>query len=116
MKLRAIHLFIILIGSLILCGLICSCFPTREGMKGDGKNPNKDVALEVQAGKKQAASDYNDYQAELARGLPTDDPNKNYPSSNSNIGGDPATWGPPTESYGPSVPAVILTPVVEALW
>ena len=107
MKLRAIHLFIILIGSLILCGLICSCFPTREGMKGDnGKNPNKDVALEVQeAGKKQAASDYNDYQAELAReGLPTDDPNKNYPSSNSNIGGDPATWGPPTESYGPSVP------------
>ena len=96
MKLRAIHLFIILIGSLILCGLICSCFPSREGMTGS-KDSTGDVALDVQeAGEKQAKNDYMDYQAELAReGLPTDKdytPNSNYPASN--IGGDPATWSP----------------------
>lgn len=96
MKLRAIHLFIILIGSLILCGLICSCFPSREGMKGSRESTG-DVALDVQsAGQAQAKSDYMDYQAELAReGLPTDKdytPNSNYPASN--IGGDPATWSP----------------------
>ena len=96
MKLKAIHLFIILIGSLILCGLICSCFPSREGMKGSRESTG-DVALDVQnAGKQQAKNDYMDYQAELAReGLPTDKdytPNSNYPASN--IGGDPATWSP----------------------
>ena len=96
MKLRAIHLFIILIGSLILCGLICSCFPSREGMTGSKKS-TADVAIDVQnAGEKQAKNDYMDYQAELAReGLPTDKdytPNSNYPASN--IGGDPATWSP----------------------
>ena len=96
MKLRAIHLFIILIGSLILCGLICSCFPSREGMKGSRASTG-DVALDVQkAGEAQAKKDYNDYQAELAReGIPTDknyNPNSNYPASN--IGGDPATWSP----------------------
>ena len=96
MKLRAIHLFIILIGSLILCGLICSCFPSREGMKGS-RGSTGDVALDVQnAGEQQAKNDYMDYQAELAReGLPTDKdytPNSNYPASN--IGGDPATWSP----------------------
>ena len=96
MKLRAIHLFIILIGSLILCGLICSCFPSREGMKSSRASTG-DVALDVQkAGEAQAKSDYMDYQAELAReGIPTDKnytPNSNYPASN--IGGDPATWSP----------------------
>ena len=96
MKLKAIHLFIILIGSLILCGLICSCFPSQEGMKGS-RNSTGDVALDVQnAGEKQAKNDYTDYQAELAReGLPTDKdytPNSNYPASN--IGGDPSTWAP----------------------
>lgn len=92
MKLRAIHLFIILIASLILCGLFCSCFPLREGMEG-GRKSTGDVALDVQkAGQSQAKADYDEYQAELAaEGLPTD-PNKNYPSSN--IGGDPATWSP----------------------
>lgn len=96
MKLRAIHLFFILIGSLILCCLICSCFPSREGMKGS-RDSTGDVALDVQnAGEKQAKNDYTDYQAELAReGLSTDKdytPNNNYPASN--IGGDPSTWSP----------------------
>ena len=121
MKLRAIHLFIILIGSLILCSLFCSYFPIREGMKHSSKSTG-DVALEVQkAGEKQAKSDYNEYQAMLANDedLPSwsRDPNSNYPPSNKNkhghhhhhhnkkkknIGGDPNTWTPATigESSG----------------
>lgn len=96
MKLRGIHLFIILILGLILCCFISSCTSCREGMKGNMRAKTMDIAKQVQQqGAKHAAEMNQEYNDMI---------NSNYPPSN--IGGDPSTWSPtsqPKSSYtGPA--------------
>ena len=97
MKLRAIHLFMILILSLLLCsclGGLSGCI--KEGMKSGLSTTTKQVETGTYIGP--AGDTVHTYSTDTSNSNIGGDPNTWTPQSDSNIGGDPNTWTPQTNS------------------